>query len=64
MQIGNVVIAFTGVGAAPNSTTIYKTITELSSPQADSVGAIITDVLLPDRTRILDGDAISFNNAP
>jgi hypothetical protein len=54
---GNVVIAFTGVDATdPNKTAIYKTVTATSvGEQTDSVGPIITDVLMPDRTQVLNG---------
>jgi hypothetical protein len=58
--VGDVVIVFTGPDTTNSSKTlIYKTVTAASAPRTDTVGAIISDVLLPDGTRIMDNDAIS-----
>ena len=57
---GNVIIVWTGLGAQPGTTAIYKFSSVNNDPLNDNDGPIVTDVSRADnfRTRIIDGSTI------
>ncbi len=51
---GNFVAVWTGDGASPGTTDVYRYVSSNVQPVTDTAGPIITDVFLPDGTRVLE----------